>query len=1050
MRTLPSLRAIFLQGLGLTAFALMLTSCKSSGDLDGTGIVGAGIVRAGSGKSTLFLEDAYWGRLVDIFDKDGVLHEADVVIREFVQDDGVTYELGANPITQKETLTISFAQGTTAFDAAVASATAGLSSLQAKDFDAPAPFTKVARNGAIKLVFTEYVDPVTVDRQTIQVLVGTSEENFQSKEVRYIVKQGVGQNGEPRGIVILDSTISRLDSEASGVPENGIGLPESNDTVNPNLKLRIPTAVNPYLNQNIILTNLDGSQGFAVQRNESGSILEPHEFAGFDPVSVRALRSGNKSDAYNGFLADHQAPSLIVTQDVTIASVAVVGTLRTLTYAIDALNCRPISPKVGDVFEVGDAILQVASVVDATDDSAYVVTASLLTGTLAGGGVGTPGFLTTAYSLADANVQLCFLTFTPDPVTLPAEGVDPFSTISVRFSEPVDVGTVRSLDSFVLASTDDTNSVGGELYAADDEWNSGEGEMVGDYIDRLPGFSQDTSVSGSGRIMFGPISVTGDAQGYTMAPVSGISDPFGAGSSIELTVALRDGSSGILDLSGNSMGFSGFVAGHSSQTLDFTLDGTPPSDSYFALRGNGVDEDGDHLPEYGGQLGNQLGDGILRARALSRFSRQADNTNLYIGQRLKFTFGLMTPLVPAGSVLQTLWAYHHLGFGLTAEAEFNIDVEGLNWSPYEGILYDDTFERYSVALAHSSRFPDDYISPTSGYPAYPNSGLKRLSSNKFDDNIFGYGDNPTTYADLDEVICFDTSYSVSSVNQFQTAGGTYMYPWPDFQRTYTWRDTSFPKPNGTSLKGGSGADYGVPPATIGGTPVYNALYYPSVALPLLMRYRCYPRGGEWGYNGFQVSIMVGSSNRPAFRVFSSGGLPGGSTSYELVYPDLPTSGTNPEGGYNTLTGDATKGWGPELYWGQADFVTRISRLYTHWFHFGGSLDTLSNVTLEPTLTQANPGTSVEVEYRAASLVDTSPCGAEEPSALTDAFGFDAYGDYLDDGCGSVIGAGDWTSDAADLATQGLPYFQLRFTFVANIDQDLEAELDAFGFAYTTN
>ena len=203
--------------------ALTLGSCIASGDGIGVGN-GTG---AGSGKASLVLEDMQWGRLVNVFDLAGDLVETDIVIRESVQSDGIRFTLSQNPITQVEILTVLLTQGTPAFEEALADARSGLTSLQAKSFDSPGPFTKLARNGAIRLVFSEFLDPSSVDRQTIQVLVGTSEASPSSLEMRYVVKEDVGQDGEPVGVVILDPTISKIDSQQLGVPENGIGFPES-------------------------------------------------------------------------------------------------------------------------------------------------------------------------------------------------------------------------------------------------------------------------------------------------------------------------------------------------------------------------------------------------------------------------------------------------------------------------------------------------------------------------------------------------------------------------------------------------------------------------------------------------------------------------------------------------------------------------------------------------------------------------------------------------------------------------------------------------------
>ena len=531
---------------------LLFTACgasgiglgESSGSGSGTG--------AGSGKASLFLEDMQWGRLVDLFDGNGDLVELDIVIRENVQSDGILYELSQNPLTQKETLRILAVQGSTAFASALLDAQTGLASLQAKDFSDPGPFTKVARNGAIRLVFSELLNPATVNRQTIQVLVGTSEDSLSALETRFVIKEAIGQDGQPKGVVIVDPTISKNDAQELGIPENGIGFPESANLESPNIKIRIPTELNPFINQTQLLSNKSNTETFQVTRNSGGdSIVEPHEFAGLDPVAIRAVRTGNNLDVFNGFLTDTAKPSLIVTQSVTLATVTQAGSQRTIVYSIDAVNCRTISPKVNDVFEVDGALIQVTSVLDSSDPSAYVIQGALLSGSLPGGSTGLSANLTTRYTTADADVQLCFLTITPAPLSLPATGIDPFATVTVRFSEPIDTATVRSLDSMVLASA----NIAGASGDNDVEWDLAGGETVPDYIDRLPGFGTG---GGPGRIIFGPVQPSGDAQSFTLAPVAGITDGFGEGVNLQLALSLRDGNSGILDLAGNVVDFTGF------------------------------------------------------------------------------------------------------------------------------------------------------------------------------------------------------------------------------------------------------------------------------------------------------------------------------------------------------------------------------------------------------------------------------------------------------------------------------------------------------------
>ena len=1011
----------------------------------------------------LKLGDAKWGRLVDVFDADGLLYDVDIVIREGVIGDGVDYDFSINPISQKEILTILHSQnsGTGDFEDALDIATSGLPTLKELGLESVGPFVKVPRNAAIRLEFTEHVAVASVNRQTVRILEGSDAEGYDNLEVKYIVKDEIDAFGGQVGVIIIDPTVSEIDSSnsTSGLTVNGIGLPESADAETPNLKIYIPSVVNVFANQTMVLTNKLMTHNFSLHLNAAGdTIIEPHEFIGIDPVSVRAIRSGNSADDYNGFLKDVVLPKLISEQRVTVSSVVVLGaTQRILTYSNDALGCQGILPKSGDVFDLSitgqsqNAFVQITAIVDSSDPTVYKVRGTLISGDLPGTILNTEAVLTTAYSSQDSDYQLCFLSFTPQPAVLPATGVDPAATISVMFSEAMDSKTVRSLDSMVLATSNMAAVNPLDPIEPDAEWVPGD-ETVADYLDRLPGFGFG---GGSGRIMFGPIQPSGDARTYTLAPLAGITDAFDEGSAAQISLAIRAGTTGVLDLAGNPVGFSGFVAGHSQQnavTDKLTVSGSAENIKYFALRGNGVDEDNDQSPEYAGQLGQYNGDGVLRGRAVNRFSRQADKTNTYVGQRISFTSGIMTPLVPAGAVLHTLYGYHHLGFGLSNNQEYNLDIEGMSWSPFQGIVYDTTFDRYSIALAHSGRLPDDWIDPGSGYPAYFNSGLKRTSSNLFDENIYGFGEDPVAHADLDEVIVFDVpQYSISQANVYLANGGVAMYPWPDFSQTFTYRDTSLPLPDGNTLAGGNNATgttvdnrgWGCPPRVVNEDRTYEKSLIPTIGLPLLMRYRCYVVGAEFGYNGSQVQIMVGSSALPAFRVFSWGGLNG--SNWEYVVPDADGAGSGP-----TPRG-SIKAYGPEIHWGQVDFVTKVSLVYTHWFNAGGAIDWFSSLALEPTPQQSNPGTSVEVQFRTSPSINVTNC-INETTPLEDASNaFDAYGEYDENiGCATVTDGSDWVSDPSSLIPLQYPFFQLRFTFIANTQLNLEAEMDAFGFAYTTN
>jgi hypothetical protein len=1009
---------------------------------------------AGSGFAGIVLENSYWGRLVDVFDVDGVLVETDVLIKQALNSDGESYTVSLNPVTQRETLIIhkpwKDASGlvTSQFKALFEGAQSGTVAISAKGWVANGTYTRVARNGSIKLVFSEYLDPKSVNRLTVQVVV-----NGKIANVRYVVKQETGADGKPKGVIMIDPTITPQDASEYLLNENGVGYEPSNDQVAGNAAIRISTKLEPLYGQTQILTNEKGTRSLAITPTDPVELSE-----GLEPVVIRVFRTGNPDDPANGFMKDTQRPQLQADLNADILRIVDEGTLSRVTYRVRAQRCRPLTPKVGDVLQLQTGILLVSQIVDDANHDAIEVRGSVIDGNFPPGdysGLPLDSGYTTFYTSGDKDYQMCWLRFDPLPVELPGIGVDPYATVTVRFSEPIDPGTIRSMDSFVLHTFDDT--------ASSDDPNSGfqsGEESVGSFIRRLIGYTTEddpntnTVENGSGRIQFGPVAVSADSRTFTLAPSDGMTDAFNEGvNDLHFALALRDGTEGILDLAGNQIAFAEFVAGNTGQAESFSLDDSNglPISKYFALRLNSLDENGDGLSEYKGQFIGK--EGSMKGRDLIRFSRQADPlANSYIGQRAAWRqSGIMTPLTPGGAVMMTVYGYHHLGMGVTAPGEYNLDVEGLNWSPFGGIVLDDFFDRYSVALAHANRYPDDFIDPVTGYPSYDKSGLKK--SGTFDINILGFNQNPWY---LDEKIVFDKPYSLVGSNTFASPQGVVYAPWPDFDDTYTWRDNSFSE----ALNGGpSGSKaYGIPPAVTLQPPIFPPGKWPSIVAPLLMRFRCYPRGDFVGYNGFQVQIMVPSSNVPTFRIFSYGGNGG-----DLVVPDVPESGTKPTGGVST-GGGTQKGFGPELYWGQVDFVVRVSRVFTHWFAFGGVLNGIGTQVIEPS---AQPdGASIQVEWRGTEVIDVSQCiSGEDPTPLNDATSqLDDYGEFqaapisqdrlaapppLSDFCATMSDPSDWTTDAASLAAElKWKFVQLRITFVSNIKKDLEPELDAYGFAWT--
>ncbi|RMH02035.1 MAG: hypothetical protein D6702_09690 [Planctomycetota bacterium] len=1011
--------------------------------------------------SQLYLQSVLYGRLVDVVDVDDVLVEQDVLIRPDLVIDGISYELSTNPLTQEETLKILQPRSAGGFTILLNAAKTGLEPLDRKGAFDPPPYTMVPRNAAIQLRFSDQLDPATVTPSSIQVFNGAGS-NLEELTVRMVVKN---DRRTRTGIVILDPTISARESATLGLPANPTGWPASLDGVNDNIKIRIPTEKDLLYGQPVVLTNLKGN------RTIKNRFSDPIETSGGGfPVLVQVFRAGNDQDEFRGFLEDLIPPKLIGIQDVTVAEVAAPnGTsspIRELTYSIDTAYCRDMTPKPGDVFDFSDALLLVTAVLSSGNPAAYVVRGRMLepadpaSGLPPGTGLSLAARLNTAYTIADANLQVCYLGITPDPVYTPGQplALDPFNTqIRATFSEPIDPRTVTSMHSFVVTAFEMDDAFGAEAayYRHPTLFPT---ESVADYIDRQRGYHLKVGPTGTlassefgGRVLFGPLEADIDSRSFALTPLTGMaepnSDPF-----LQFAVALRGGPDGITDMAGNPVDLSGFVAGTPLPSVavenQLTVVGgggltAANRTKAFSLRANGLDEDDDGQPEYTGQVGYQTGK--LTGRAAEGFSRDADNTNQYVGAGISVNASTVpvwnppyAPLSPAGAVVMTTIRPHDLGFGYRNLGEFNLDVAGMSWVPLGGVVFDDLYPRFSLALAHAKYMPDEQV--INGVIIWPFSGLVTES---FDANILGY-------PDFDEKIVFDSSYSISSLNLFTSDSGNTMLPLPDFQDTYTWRDTTIP-PSYTGTAE-SPLSIGAATSTHPDAGLYGAGKAPSIALPLLARFRCYPRGERLGTNKFQTTALLTQNVQtsvPAFRIYSEGGQDASGQWHQVIPDNAAKGGTQPVGGYVVGTGQPTDPTDPLFYWTEVDFVLKVSRVYTHWFDMGGTLGPgqVVGVQLEPEIGNQPVGTSVQIEYRGAVQVDHPNNPTTDPSPLLSAAtGFGFYGDY-DNASGQVSTPGDWTSDFTDLEGHNYRFLQIRITFVNDVDRGNQAVLDGLGLAW---
>ena len=228
---------------------------------------------------------------------------------------------------------------------------------------------------------------------------------------------------------------------------------------------------------------------------------------------------------------------------------------------------------------------------------------------------------------------------------------------------------------------------------------------------------------------------------------------------------------------------------------------------------------------------------------------------------------------------------------------------------------------------------------------------------------------------------------------------------------------------------------------------------PTVGLPLLMEFRCYPDAQAFGLNGFKVNIALNSSARPAFRAYSTGGVLANGSLFKID----PDNEPNARGGI--VNGNPT-GFGSEIdpvfYLGQADFVVRVNRIHTIWLDTVQFTAQFQAPVVEPQAALQPAGTQVLVALRGATNVTN---GAIPPGGVAPRGNAAAYDPYGDPRAAVVvpnnftvtyplgpnnIPDNTWKSDPSLL--NNLRFVQARITLISNPSTMLSPELTAMGFS----
>ncbi|MEQ1891264.1 MAG: Ig-like domain-containing protein, partial [Planctomycetota bacterium] len=827
------------------------------------------------------LVEAFWARIVDVYDADGagvrgslpLMRRAPV--RPDLASDGAAYRLEADALG-REALVILHPAGTSGFEDALAAAVQDLPRLAVKHQGSPPPFTSVARNAALVLRFDDLLAAGPDERrelaENVRLAVGYPPAARLLPRVFFDETHGdtLGPDFHPTRVV-LDLTVSavELDADTGALPLNVVGLPASISSSNQaNVELRIPTQED------------FGSSQFSVLRNLRGRTLDPVESLLHDPGSptldvVRAVRSGNETELHNGFLRDDTPPSLVAQWPLAITLAVADPEPGTFQLDLEFPGTCAKALRVGELLALDGVFLEVDGDTAPPDGEGRILAVRVraLTGS----------------SVADELVGAARLFAQFDPaLTLDSScwievdgevgaglGVAPDAVLGVRFNEPVDPRALDPLETLRL------------------------------YRDAPDADSTVVAV-------VAPV----DGTSYELTPLASLAHTNGVAETYQLEI--RPGTQGVTDLAGNALS-----AAPAPIELELAASAATADTGGITLRFASADE---YDPAGGkddlrGQFSYDTTRGALRPRPVVRQGFAADGTAGPSALMLALPVSIREPLVPLGSRFQTLWRYADFRWAVEDESLFDLDVEGIGFASFGGLVSTDFLPRFELRLGHSAVLPDEAVDPTTSALLFPDSGLQFLST-PFDANVLEPDGARVVHPR-------ELGFRIRSADQFVTASGTRVLPLPlergGRAEPFVWRDTAL---HGTGGSGGGGIPLAIEnvldPKIVPGS-VASAGNVPSFGLPLLMEFRCFPSDTALGQNGFQTAAAAVGQLFPTFRVHSTGGI-GPGASIVRVDPDVATV---PGGGFNPSSnppGQRTRPNDPAFYFGQLDTVTRVTRV----------------------------------------------------------------------------------------------------------------------------
>ncbi|MBL8804269.1 MAG: Ig-like domain-containing protein [Planctomycetes bacterium] len=1025
--------------------------------------------------TTLRLLRTEWGRLVDVYVFEGdpaitprTLWFSDFLIDPNIQSDS-DYLLERLPASGRETLTIRHGRTTGAelanFQRSLDALDDGLQFFVVKSLNPNElpPFTAVARNAAVRLVFDDLLDPATITPATVGLRTGYPPTLAQGARVFADGNYGDLRGGVFRSTrVVLDLTISQEEAPGLGLSVNSLGLPDAVTTSQGNATLRIPTRVFPGVVAQT-LTNLNGTRlGF------TGNGATDNTSPGLDVV--RVFRSGGRTsvtgDPNNGFLSDSIQPRVVSQLNVSLQNVLTIAANRYIADVVFPSAACALTPRVGDIVALPTGVfLQVTQ--DGSSASGNTATNVNLQLVDTVGGTAVPEGSTAQYrqpwtggGIGQTSPPECWVLVQPTPASPPFTGIATNSTFTVQFTEPVNPATMSGFDNFQL------------LYP-----NSPDGEI-------------QSRVAGA-------VSFSSDLTRFTFQPRIPLRHV--AAQSELYRINLRSGADGVRDLAGNQLGIT------LPTTTDFSvLPAAAGVDSgSITLRFSSTDEDAGPgntpaAPEFRGQITYDLLNGRIRPRSVQRisgvFEPQSASARLMPGPDVNTVPPLtqtngtiigvaMNPLTRLGARTMTLWRHFDLGFSIGTnlnpptvpatfnyrsfnEATFNLDVEGLWWSPSASGVLVDNFPEFEMRLSHSLFLPDETLLGMPPAIVHPNSGV----SATFAENLLDPVNDPQQ-----TVHPRGRGYTINPIEQIQSANGTVLAPWPlnrgvpQSQYNYfTWRDTSVTsvgQPDngagtGQGVLTGNEAEALINDFTLNVDPIqtiYGLGAVPTIGLPLLMDIRCYPNSTSSQSNlpNGRAAAAVPLNQYP--QAFALEALPfftaysgGAVTTTGILQPIDPDTeiiarGTNPPGGANSLPRNQV------MLYGQGDFVVRVNRAHSRWFRcspVAGGTFSFAEPILEPAPSELPAGTQVLLHFRGATGVTTF---ADNTSVPANAESFDPYGDRSPLNATPAFAVTftnadpSWKSNITEI--DGSFFFQTRITMISNVESGATPEVSGLGFSF---